>query len=175
MTRLLSYLNPSYIQLPSNTPEAQPLIKSSVVQSQSGVPLFVTPWTAAGQSSLSSTVLQSLLKFMSIELMMLSNHLTLCHLLLLLPSIFPSIRVFPSELVLLIRWPKYCSFSFSILNSFPYSVSYACWITREIFCFCCLFAFVKQVTISEWFTDLCRFGIVFKFVLLLGGNNLRFA
>ena len=121
MTRLLSYLNPSYIQLPSNTPEAQPLIKSSVVQLQTGVPLFVTPWTAAGQSSLSSTVLQSLLKFMSIELMMLSNHLTLCHLLLLLPSIFPSIRVFPSELVLLIRWPKYCSFSFSISPSSEYS------------------------------------------------------
>ena len=121
MTRLLSYLNPSYIQLPSNTPEAQPLIKSSVVQLQTGVPLFVTPWTAAGQSSLFSTVLQSLLKFMFIELMMLSNHLTLCHLLLLLPSIFPSIRVFPSELVLLIRWPKDWSFNFSISPSREYS------------------------------------------------------
>ena len=122
MTGLLCYLNPSYIQLPSNTPEAQLLIKSFVVvQSQSGVLLFVTPWTAAGKSSLSFTVFQSLLKFMSIELMMLSNHLILCHLLLLLPSIFPSIKVFSSELALLIRWPKYWNFSFSISPSSEYS------------------------------------------------------
>ena len=122
MTGLLCYLNPSYIQLPSNTPEAQLLIKSFVVvQSQSGVLLFVTPWTAAGKSSLSFTVFQSLLKFMSIESMMLSNHLILCHLLLLLPSIFPSIKVFSSELALLIRWPKYWSFSFSISPSSEYS------------------------------------------------------
>ena len=81
----------------------------------------MTPWTAAGKSSLSSTVFQSLLKFKFIESMMLSNHLILCHLLLLLPSVFLSIRVFPSELALLIRWPKYYSFSFSINPSSDYS------------------------------------------------------
>ena len=74
---------------------------------------FVTPWTAAHQSSLSFTISRSLLKLMSIELVMSSNHLILCHPLLLLPSIFPSIRVFSNELALRIRWPKYWSFSFS--------------------------------------------------------------
>ena len=71
----------------------------------------VTPWTAACQAPLSSTVSWSLLKFMSIESVMPSNHLILCHPLLLLPSIFPSIRIFSSESVLHIRWPKYWSFS----------------------------------------------------------------
>ena len=71
----------------------------------------MTPWTAAHQTSLSITNSQSLLKLMPIELMMPSNHLILCHPLLLLPSIFPSIRVFSNELALLIRWPKYWSFS----------------------------------------------------------------
>ena len=92
----------------------------SSVQSLSHVPLFVTPWTAAHQASLSITNSQSLLKLMSIELVMPSNYLILC-LPLLLPSIFPSIRVFSNELVLLIRWPKYCSFSFSISPSSEYS------------------------------------------------------
>ena len=76
-----------------------------------------TPWTAARQAPLFSTVSQSLLKFMSIELVMLSNDLILCYPLLLLPSIFPSIRVFSNELALHIRWPKYWSFSFSISPS----------------------------------------------------------
>ena len=76
--------------------------------------LFVTPWTAACQVSLSITNSWSLLKLMSIESVMLSKHLILCHPLLLLPSIFPSIRVFSSESVLHIRWAKYWSFSFSI-------------------------------------------------------------
>ena len=83
------------------------------VQSLSCVWLFVTSWTAACQASLSFTISQSLLKLISIESVMPSNHLILCHLLLLLFSVFPSIRVFSSELVL-IRWPKYWSFSFSI-------------------------------------------------------------
>ena len=74
----------------------------------------VTPWTAACHASWSVTNSQSLLKLMSIESVMPSNHLILCHPLLLLPSIFPSIRVFSSESVLCIRWPKYWSFSFSI-------------------------------------------------------------
>ena len=81
----------------------------------------MTPWTAARQSSLSITNSQSLLKLMSIELVMLFNHLILCHPLLLLPSIFPRIRVFSSESVLHIRWPKYQSFSFSISPSSEYS------------------------------------------------------
>ena len=79
--------------------------------------LFVTPWTAAWQASLSITNSWSLLKLMSIESVMPSNHLILCHPLLLLPSIFPSIRVFSNESVLHIRWPKYWSFSFNISPS----------------------------------------------------------
>ena len=81
----------------------------------------VTPWTAACRASLSFTISQSLLKFMSIESVIPSNHLTLCYPLLLLPSIFPSIRVFSSERAFLIRWPKYWSFSFSISPFSEYS------------------------------------------------------
>jgi len=91
------------------------------VQSLSHVRLFVTPWTAACQVSLSFTISHSLLKLMSIESVMPSNHLVVCHLLLLLPSIFTSIRVFTNELALHIRWPKYWSFSFSISPSNKYS------------------------------------------------------
>ena len=87
----------------------------------SRVQLFVTPWTSAHQASLSITNSWSLLKLMSIELVMPSNHLILCHPLSLLPSIFPSIRVFSNESVLRIRWPKYWSFSFSISPSNEYS------------------------------------------------------
>ena len=83
--------------------------------------LFATPWTAAHQASLSITISQSLLKLMSIESVMPSNHLIICCPLLLLPSIFPSIRVFSKESVLPIRWPKYWSFSFSISLSNEYS------------------------------------------------------
>ena len=81
----------------------------------------MTPWTAALQASLSITNSRSLLKPMSIELVMPSNHLILCHPLLLQPYIFPSIRIFSNESVLCIRWPKYCSFSFSISPSNEYS------------------------------------------------------
>ena len=81
----------------------------------------MTPWTAACQASLSVTDTWSLLKPMSIESVMPSNHLILCHPLLLLPSIFPRIRVFPNELVLPNRWPKHWSFSFSISPSNEYS------------------------------------------------------
>ena len=93
----------------------------SSVQSLSHVQLFVTPWTAVCQASLSITSSWSLLKLMSIESVMPSNHLILCHPLLLPPSIFPSIRVFPNESILHIRWPKYWSFSFSISPSNEYS------------------------------------------------------
>ena len=81
----------------------------------------MTPWTAARQASLSITNSRSLLKFMSIESVMPFNHLVLCHLLLLLPSIFPSIRVFSNESVLHIKWPKYWNFSFNISPSNEYS------------------------------------------------------
>ena len=94
---------------------------SSVSPSLSHVWLFVTPWTAAHQASLSITNFRSLLKLISIESVTPSNHLILCHHLLLLPSIFPSIRAFSIELVLCIRWPKYLSFSFSISPSNEYS------------------------------------------------------
>ena len=82
---------------------------------------FVTPWTTARQASLSITNSRSLLKLMSIELVMPANHLILCHLLLLPPSNFPSIRVFYNKSVLHIRWPNYWSFSFSISPSSEYS------------------------------------------------------
>ena len=88
-----------------------------VIQSRSHVQLFVTPWTAKHQTSLSITNSQSLPKLMSIESVMPSNHLILYHPLLLLPSIPPSIRVFSNEPTLSIRWPKYWSFSFSISPS----------------------------------------------------------
>ena len=91
------------------------------VQSLSHVRLFATPWTAALQASLSITNSRSSLKLMSIELVMPSNHLILCHPLLLLPSIFPSIRVFSNESALHIRWPKYWNFSFSISPSNEHS------------------------------------------------------
>ena len=83
----------------------------------------MTPWTAAQQTSLSITNSRSLLRLISIESVMPSNHLILCNLLLLLPSIFPSFRVFSNESVLRIRWPKYWSFSFSISPSNEYSES----------------------------------------------------
>ena len=92
-----------------------------VVQSLNCVWLFATPWTAAHQGSLSFTISQSLLKLMSTESVMPSNHLILCRPLLLLPSIFSSIRVFSNESALHIRWPKYWSFSFSISPSNEYS------------------------------------------------------
>ena len=93
-----------------------------VFQSPSHVWLFATPWTAALQASLSFIISLSLLKLMCIESVMLSNHFILCCPLLLLPSIFPSIRVFSNESAVPIRWPKYWSFSFSVSSSNVYSV-----------------------------------------------------
>ena len=97
------------------------LFQFSSVQLFSRVWLFETPWIAAQQDSLSITNSWSLLKLLSIASLMLFNHLILCHPLLLLPSIFPSIRVFSNESVLCIRWPKYWSFSFSFSPSNEYS------------------------------------------------------
>ena len=91
--------------------------KLSSVQPPSRVRLFETPWTAARQAFLSITNSWNLLRLMSLESVMPSSHLILCHPLLLLPSIFPSIRVFSNESALRIRWPKYWSFSFNIIPS----------------------------------------------------------
>ena len=98
-----------------------PLKHLSSLQKLSHVQLFATLWTAACQASLSFTNSRSLLKLMSIESVIPFNHLILCHPLLLLPSIFPNIRVFSNESALHIRWPKYWSFSFSISPSNEYS------------------------------------------------------
>ena len=107
----------------SNTPTNLRLVADiiSSVQSLSRVPLFATPWTEACQASLSITNSQCLLKLMSIESVMTSNHLILCCPLLFLPSIFPNIRVFSKESVLHISWSKYWSFRFSISFSNEYS------------------------------------------------------
>ena len=101
-------------------------LQFSSVQLLSRVQLFATPWTAARQASLSITNSQSLPNLMSIKLVMRSNHLILCHPLLLLLSIFPRIRFFSNELALCIRWPKYWSFSFNISpsNEQPGLISY---------------------------------------------------
>ena len=99
--------------------QGSPCFWFSSVHSLSCVRLFVTPWTAARQASLSITNSQSLLKLMSIESVMPSNHLILCR--PLLPSVFPSVRVFTNESALCIRWPKYWSFSFNISPSNEHS------------------------------------------------------
>ena len=116
----------------------------SSVQSLSCVRLFATPWTAAHEASPSITSSQSLLKLGSIELVMPSNHLILCHPLLLLPSIFPSIRVFSNKSVLHIRWPKYWSFSISPSSEYSelilgtsYKYNYTiCFFVISFFHFC---------------------------------------
>ena len=93
----------------------------NVYQSLSCFRLFATPWTATYQASLSFTVSQSLFKFMSFESVMLSNHLILCYPLLLLPSVYPSVRVFSNESISHIRWPRYWHFNLSISPSSEYS------------------------------------------------------
>ena len=95
-----------------------------VVQSLSGVQLFATPWTAACQASLSFTISWSLLKLMSLELVMPSNHFILCHPLLFLPSVFPTIRIFSYKSVLRIRWLKDWSFSISLSNEYSGLISF---------------------------------------------------
>ena len=119
----------------------QQMFKTKSVQfSRSVLSVPATPWTAALQASLSTTNSQSLLKLMPIESMMPSNHRILCRPLLLLPSMSPSIRVFSSESVLCIRWPKYWSFNFSISPSNEYSglisfrmdcLDFLAWISRD--------------------------------------------
>ena len=99
-------------------------IPGNTVQLLSHVQLFATPWIAARQASLSITTSQSLLKPMSIVSVMHSNHLLLCHPLLLPPSIFPNIRVFSNKVVLRMRWPKYWSFSISLANEYSGLISF---------------------------------------------------
>ena len=106
------------------TPESLLTPLPCVVQLLGHVQIFVTPWTAARQDSLLFTVSQSLLKLMSIESVMPSNCLILCHPLLLLPSIFPSIKVFSNESALCNRWPKYWSFNISPLNEYSGLISF---------------------------------------------------
>ena len=125
-------------------------MKSSV-QSLSRVRLFATPWTTARQASLSFTNSQSLLKLMSIESVMPSNHLILCCPLILPPSIFPSIRVFSNESVLHIRWPKYWSFSFSISPSSEYSELISC----------CFFPLLKIFDMCSVFTYIAGYFLIF--------------
>ena len=110
--------------IPSRTLPKCNLAHAVVIQSRSCVQFFATPWTAAHQASLSFTISQSFLKFMSIESVMPSNHLVLCHPLLLLPSIFPSIGVFSKESNLHIRWPKNWSFSISSSNEYSALISF---------------------------------------------------
>ena len=109
------------------------LVRISSVQSLSHVQLFATPWTAACQASLPITNSQSPPKTTCIESVMPSNHFILCHPLLLLPSIFPSIRVFSNELALHMRWPKYWSSSFNISpsNEHPGLLAWTGWISLQ--------------------------------------------
>ena len=127
-------------------------VQFSSVQSLSRVRLFETPWTAARQVSLSITNSRSPPKLMSIKSVMPSNHLILCRPLLLLPSIFPSIRVFSNELVLHIRWPKYWSFSFNISTSNDYSGLISIrmnWLDLLAGTFTCLLKF-KSIILQHW-------------------------
>ena len=100
------------------------LLIGYVVQLLSHARLFVTPWTAAHQASLTFTISWRLLRFMPIVWVMLPSHLILCHLILLLPSVFPSIKVFFNELAFHIGWPKYCSFSVSPSNAYSGLISF---------------------------------------------------
>ena len=110
--------------------------KSTVARLLTCIWLFATPWTAARQASLSITNSWSLLKLMSIELVMPSDHLILCRPLLLPPSVFPSIRVFSNESALCIRWSRYWSFSFSISPSIEHSgrISFRKWLVGSAYC-----------------------------------------
>ena len=117
IAKLLLHLAVKCNNIPASVYQHTP----SSVQLLSRIRLFASLWMAARQTSLSFTISWNLLTFMSIESVMPSNHLILCHPLLLLPSVFPSIKVFSNESALLIRWPKYWSFSFSISPSNEYS------------------------------------------------------
>ena len=129
----------------------------------SQVPLFATPWTAPRQPSLSITISQNLLKLMFIESVMPSNRLNLCHPLLLLPSIFPSVRDFSNESVLSMWWPKYWSFSISPFNEYSSLICF--WIERENYFYIlltfitCVFSIVNFLITSF---AVCHFAFVFS-------------
>ena len=120
--------------LPGKSLQKYVCLNFSSVQSLSHVQLFMTPWTTASQNFLSITSSQNLPKLMSIDLVMPSNHLTLCHPLLLLPSIFPSTRVFSNELALWIRWPKYWSFASASVLAMNIQDSFPLGLTGLIYC-----------------------------------------
>ena len=126
-----SYYSENVVSQIGGNPWTLTTLVLAVVPSLSQVWLFETPWTAACQSSLSFTISRSLIRLMPIESVMPSNYLVLCCPLHILPSIFPSIRIFSNKLPLHIRWPKYWSFSFSISPSNEYSV----FISFRIDCF----------------------------------------
>ena len=138
-----------------------PSCTSCCLVAKSCVQLFETPLTAAHQTSLSLTIFQSLPKFMSIESMMLPNHLILCHSLLLLPSIFPSIRIFSNQSVVCIRWPKYWSFNFSISPSNEHSgfISFRLILHMHvefsllIFCLEFLYLYSSEILAYNYFFD----------------------
>ena len=135
-------------------------IQFSSVQSLSRVQLLATPWTAARQASLSITNSQSVPKLMSIESVMPSNHLILCRPLLLLPSIFPNIRVFSNESALHIKWPKYWSFNFNISppNEYPGLISFRMdWLD--------LLAVQEDCIILLYVSSRCFYVICYKFHL----------
>ena len=123
----LHYQADSLLSEPPRKPQMNKSCLDCICYCRSVVSDSVTPWTAALQASLSFTISRSLLKFRSIESAIPSNHLILCHPLLLLPSIFPSIRVFSNELALRIRWPMYWSFNFSISPSNKHSGLISFW------------------------------------------------
>ena len=154
------------------------MLTAFVVQLLSFVQLFVTLWTAACQASLSLTFSQSLSKFTSIKSVMLSDLLILCHLLLLLPSVFPSIRVFSKLLVLHIRWPRYWRFSFSLSPSSDYSglIFLVFWhfpsvLRCSVLC-PTFFPFVFPLCISVWEVSIDKFpSSVIPFLIFVQSNH----
>ena len=154
-------------------------LQSSLVQSLSHVRLFVTPWTAAYQASLSITNSQNLLKLMSIELVMLSNYFILCHTLLFLPSIFPSIWGFSNESALCIRWPKYWSFSISPSNKYPGLIFFRTdWfdllLSKDIRSISCLFSQLQGQVEQHGFVDFIQWHLGYLSVMLPSCCSLRF-
>ena len=131
------------------------------IQNLSRVQLFVTPWTAACQASLTFTISQSLLiKFMSTEPVMLSSQIILCCLLLLLPSVFPSIRVFSNEGALPVRWPKYWSFTDIMYMEASQITKVIPWFLQvlSLYCYCCYYYyyyyFIQALSLEDIFLDM---------------------
>ena len=155
-----------YTQMNQKVESRRDVCVAVVVQSLSCLWLFEIPWTIACQTFLSCTVFQSLLKFMSSELVILSNHLIFCRPLLLLPSVFPSIRIFSNESPLHIRWPNYCSFSISPSNEHSELIAHNSQKVQKIQIF--ITGWVDKPNVlytyneiyfnskKEWNSDICR-------------------